>query len=665
MERKINFELLNEKKPDEPKFSVNYMDRTMDPLVNFNEYSNGNWIKQNPIPEDKIEWSASMELVERNRYILCKIAEDCAINYINGKDVDRKITGRFYTSAMNTELIEKLGFKPVEDLFKKVDTAKSKNDIINVASELESYGIPGFFSIFSSTDEKNSSIYSLYIYQGGISLPNRDYYFDEKFEDIKNKFREHIKNMFILYGCGEELSKKYADTVIKIETDLAGYSRKPEELRDPERNYNRLDINKIFDSYSSLNFMEYFSGIKLPEINYAIIGQPEFLDGLKNLITEADIDDLKIFLKWNILDSAAPYLHKEVEDEDFNFYHRILLGQKEPEKRWKKAISIIDSHIGEALGKLYVEKEFGPESKERMDTMVKDLMEVFTERLKNLDWMSSKTKEKAIEKFSKFRPKIGYPSKFIDYSNLEIKEDDFFGNILRSNTFEFRRDIDRINKPVDKELWEMTPPTVNAYFSPTENEIVFPAGILQPPFFDPALDDAVNYGATGATIAHEITHGFDDEGRKYDADGNINEWWTEEDEKLFNEKAEKVVSIYNNIEVLPGLHINGKLTLGENIADIGGISIAYEALQRRLKRNPEMDKRIDGLTPEQRFYAGWAQSWRSAIREEALKWQISSDPHSPESVRAEIPVYVHKEFEKNFEEFSKKKKTEITKIEIW
>lgn len=328
-------------------------------------------------------------------------------------------------------------------------------------------------------------------------------------------------------------------------------------------------------------------------------------------------------------------------------------------------MNIVDRSIGEALGELYVEQEFGKEARERMQTMVDDIRSVFEEKLKNLPWMSDVTKKKALEKFSKFRAKIGYPSKFIDYSSIDIRKDDLLGNVMRSENFEFRREASRIGEQVDKELWLMTPPTVNAYFSPTENEIVFPAGILQPPFFDATMDDAVNYGGIGGVISHEITHGFDDQGRRYDMDGNLKDWWTEEDAKKFTERADEVVKLYDSLEVLPGLHVNGKLTLGENIADLGGVSIAFEALQRRLRKNPELNKKIDGFTPEQRFFLSWAQIWRGNNREPEIRRRISIDPHSPNVFRGSIPVMNHEKFDSSFVELSRVKKGLAKKIFIW
>lgn len=654
-----------EEKPENPKFSVEYMNQDADPAENFYEYSNGKWLSTHPIPADHSYWGASSELYEKNRYILGKILERCANSVDQETDGVRRMVGRFYISAMDKGKIDSLKFRPIEKIVNIVDSINTPEDLINAVSGIHSMGIPGMFSADSEIDEKNSSIYSFYIEQGGLTLPNKEYYLLDSFKEIREQYRKHIENMLILFGYDSHKAQDFSTRILDLETELAKSSRSPVELRDPEKNYNRIDMKDIEEKFPEVSLRSYFSGIGLGKVDYVIAGQPEFFQNLGRLLKEVPIEDWKIYLKWKIINGTAPYLHSEVEAENFDFFHRKLFDQKEPEKRWKTAVSVIDSHIGEALGKLYVEEEFGEDSRKRMNEMVEDIKEVFMERLKTLEWMSDATKEKAIEKFKKFRTKIGYPSRFIDYSPIRIESGDYLGNVLRSNEFEVKRHMERVNKPVDRELWEMTPPTVNAYFSPTENEIVFPAGILQPPFFDSTLDDAVNYGATGGTIAHEITHGFDDEGRKFDAEGNIKEWWTEEDEKEFMAKAKQVSDLYSAQEALPGLHVNGDLTLGENIADIGGVSIAYEALQRRIRRHPEMRVKIDGLTPEQRFFIGWAQGWRMNMRDQTLKWQVSNDPHSPDNFRAELPVYVHEDFEKVFGELSKKGQTGVKKIKIW
>ncbi|MCL6014891.1 MAG: M13 family metallopeptidase [Candidatus Thermoplasmatota archaeon] len=651
-------------RPEEAKFSIQNMDTNEDPMANFFRFANGKWIDTHPIPPDKSSWGGFMELRDRNIYILGKILEKCALDDGKKRGIE-KMVGDFYISIMDQKKLEEKKFDPIKPIMEKINKVRDKNEMVKVSQYLHSNGIGNFFSVFSMPDEKNSSVYAFYIYQGGLSLPNRDYYIQDSFQKTRDEFVAHMQNMFTMYGYSPMESKDSAEKVMKIETYIAKASRPQADLRDSEKNYNRIPYGELNKKFSRLNLVKYLEISKVPKTEYIVVGQPEVLDAVEKMLEEFSLEDLKTYLKWNTINYAAPYLHEAAEMEHFDFFNRKLLGQEVPEKRWKKAVNIVDRSIGEALGELYVEQEFGKEARERMQTMVDDIRSVFEEKLKNLPWMSDVTKKKALEKFSKFRAKIGYPSKFIDYSSIDIRKDDLLGNVMRSENFEFRREASRIGEQVDKELWLMTPPTVNAYFSPTENEIVFPAGILQPPFFDATMDDAVNYGGIGGVISHEITHGFDDQGRRYDMDGNLKDWWTEEDAKKFTERADEVVKLYDSLEVLPGLHVNGKLTLGENIADLGGVSIAFEALQRRLRKNPELNKKIDGFTPEQRFFLSWAQIWRGNNREPEIRRRISIDPHSPNVFRGSIPVMNHEKFDSSFVELSKVKKGLDKKIFIW
>lgn len=651
-------------RPEEAKFSIQNMDTNEDPMANFFRFANGKWIDTHPIPPDKSSWGGFMELRDRNIYILGKILEKCALDDGKKRGIE-KMVGDFYISIMDQKKLEEKKFDPIKPIMEKINKVRDKNEMVEVSQYLHSNGIGNFFSVFSMPDEKNSSVYAFYIYQGGLSLPNRDYYIQDSFQKTRDEFVAHMQNMFTMYGYSPMESKDSAEKVMKIETYIAKASRPQADLRDSEKNYNRIPYSELNKKFSRLNLVKYLEISQVPKTEYIVVGQPEVLDAVEKMLEEFSLEDLKTYLKWNTINYAAPYLHEAAEMEHFDFFNRKLLGQEVPEKRWKKAVNIVDRSIGEALGELYVEQEFGKEARERMQTMVDDIRSVFEEKLKNLPWMSDVTKKKALEKFSKFRAKIGYPSKFIDYSSIDIRKDDLLGNVMRSENFEFRREASRIGEQVDKELWLMTPPTVNAYFSPTENEIVFPAGILQPPFFDATMDDAVNYGGIGGVISHEITHGFDDQGRRYDMDGNLKDWWTEDDAKKFTERADEVVKLYDSLEVLPGLHVNGKLTLGENIADLGGVSIAFEALQRRLRKNPELNKKIDGFTPEQRFFLSWAQIWRGKNREPEIRRRISIDPHSPNVFRGSIPVMNHEKFDSSFVELSKVKKGLDKKIFIW
>ncbi|MGP6220269.1 M13 family metallopeptidase [Cuniculiplasmataceae archaeon SKW1] len=653
-----------DERPEDSKFSIEYMDMRYNPMEDFYHFSNGKWLETHPIPSDKSQWGSFNQLRERNIYILGKIAEECALK-ADSRDFVEKIVGDFYISVMDTEEIERRKLEPVNFIMRKIDSINSKKDVLDVAQFLYSNGIPVLFGAFSMGDRKNSDYYAFYIYQGGLSMPNRDYYLLDAFSNVREKYIKHVEKMFSLYGLSEEEASKTANEIFTFEKKIAEASRPQHELRESEKNYNRFEKDQVEKEFKHINFIRFLELSQSPTVDYIIIGQPDVMSSLDRLIDDTELKVIKNYMKWAVLRTLAPFLHKEVEMENFDFFSRTLMGQMEPEKRWKKAVSIIDRMVGEALGQLYVKREFGPEARKRIETLVNDIREVFEERLKNLPWMSEKTKERALKKFKKFRPKIGFPSKWIDYSSVEIRPDDLVGNYLRSANFEFRRQIERIGKNVDRELWFMTPPTVNAYFSPTDNEIVFPAGILQPPFFDVNADDAVNYGAIGGVISHEITHGFDDQGRKYDDMGNLNDWWSEEDAENFRKRADHVVSLYSSYEILPGFKINGKLTLGENIADLGGVYIAFNALQRRLEKNPELRKRIDGLTPEQRFFISWAQVWKANTRDEESKRRITIDPHSPARFRGEIPPRNHEKFDEVFQEFANGKKNMLEKVFIW
>ncbi|MEM4090401.1 MAG: M13 family metallopeptidase [Thermoplasmatales archaeon] len=660
----FNIETIQEsEKPERPMFSTDYMDLSVNPFHDFYHFSNGNWLATHPVPKDKPTWGTFMQLWESNIYVLGKILEECALAKVEKDPLKAKL-GDMYISIMNVDLIEKLKFDPIKPLMDEIESIEKKDEIAAVTSKLHYLGIFPFFSYDSSNDARNSAVYALYLNQPDLSLPNRDYYFLETFQDIRDEFRRHMERLFGMYGF--EDASHYSDVVFNIETMLAAASRRPEELRDPEKNYTKVEKRLLANYSSALDIEAYLSRINLPRaVNYVIIGQPEFFRALDAILKQVSLNDWKVFLKWNVLKFSSRYLHKEAYMEYFNFYERRLTGKQEPEKRWKFAVRIIDQHLGEALGRVYVEREFSEKSKRMMEELVYDLKEVFAKRLKELDWMTEETKSRALEKFRKFRAKIGYPSKFIDYSSVEIGKDDFFGNIMRTNSFKFRREIERIGAPIDRELWLMTPPTINAYFHPTDNEIVFPAGILQPPFFDHNVDPAVNYGAIGGVIAHEITHGFDDQGRKFDADGNLKDWWRPEDERMFNQKAKEISSLYSSIEIFPGLKVNGELTMGENIADIGGVSIAFEALQRRLAKNPELRKNVDGFTPEQRFFIAWSQIWKQNEKEELTKLRLTGDPHSPSSVRGSLPVRVHEAFDTAFYDYKTKGSPEYPKIKIW
>ena len=625
-------------------FSKDYMDASMNPLSDFYRYCNGKWLEQTPIPEDKARYGAFDMLYEKNMYLLRKILEDSQKHPENS---DEKMLGDFYRSAMDTKRLEELKFEPIEDLMKKLEIS-SRDELPALISTLSINGVQIPFDMGSAEDAKNAEIYSLYISQGGLSLPDRDYYLTEEMKPILDAYSKHIENMFVLYGYKREKAQESAKNIVRIETEMAKFSRSKTDLRDVEKAYNPVKIGELYSKYPEMGFSAFFGNSGFPTPEYVILDAPEFFESTDKLLKSESLENIIEYLKWKVLTGSAPFLHDEVVKENFNFFRKTLLGQEKITPRWKTVVSVIDSSIGDTLGKIYVEKYFGKEAVEKITVLVNDIKSTFRERLEKIPWMGEETRKRALLKFSKFNAKIGYTEHFKDYSSVVIKPDDYLGNVVRSGYYEINRQMQRVGRPVDKTEWFMTPPTVNAYFNPLGNEIVFPAGIMQPPFFDPEMDDAVNYGGIGGVIAHEITHGYDDQGSHFDENGNMVNWWSEEDKKRFDEMANKVVALYSSQEILPGLNVNGKLTLGENIADLGAVLIAYEALEKRLRAEPGKNKKIDGLTPQQRFFISWGQVWRTQIRENEARRLATIDPHSPGAVRSQIPPWNHPAFCQTF-----------------
>ncbi len=645
------------------KFSTSFMDTSIKPCTDFYRYCNNSWLSQNPIPDDKSSFGTFSQMSERNKYLLGKILEDCASGSI--KDSNGIKLGDFYTSAMNISKIEELKFAPIVKIMTSIEGISSRKELLEKYIELHGLGIQCFFTAESSPDKKNSSIYAFYLEQGGLTLPDRDYYLSETFSTLKKDYQKHVANMFVIYGYDIKKSEKIAENILSIETDIAKIHRTRADLRDEEKNYNRVETEKVSKSYKSIQLLEYMDKLKIPTPEYVIVGQPEAIQYVSDLLETHDVEELKSYLLWNVLRFVSPFLHSEVENENFDFFGKKLMGKVKKEDRWKNAVRIIDGCMGEAMGEIFVHRHFGNDARERANIMVADIIETFKDRLSSLPWMGEETRNKALLKFSRFRAKIGHPDKFRNYDSLVIRSDDYAGNIFRAIQFEVNRQMSRVGSNVDRNEWYMSPPTVNAYFSPTDNEIVFPAGILQPPGFDPEMDDAINYGSMGAVIGHEITHGFDDQGRLYDENGNMVNWWSDKDKEMFTSLANEIDVLYNGLEPLPGINVNGKLTLGENIADIGGLSIAFEALQRKLNRDGRPDL-IDGFTPEQRFFISFSQLWKNNMRNEFVKLLITSDPHSPDMFRGSIPAYMHEGFSSAFNcSYIPEEGTKFKRINIW
>ncbi len=619
-------------------FDLKNLNTSVSPKTDFYEYAIGGWLKNNPIPDQYSSWGSFEFLYEENLAVLKKIFEDAASDKSAKMGSFVQKVGTFYRLGMDEAKIEKDGYTPIKEDIARIDAIKNGDDLAKTAAYFHiNLGAP-FFSFGVDADAKNSSWNITQLYQGGTSLPDRDYYLqiDDRMKETREKYLQHIANMFKLISVDDASAKKYAQAVLAIETSLAKNSRSRVELRDPEKNYNKMKLDALVKAAPGFNWSLFFksAGLKNPgDIN---VSQPEFFKALGELVKNTPIEDLKVYLKWGVLKNSASYLSSAFVNERFEFFSKYLNGAKVLSERWKRVLQTVDNGLGEIVGQLYVKDNFPPEAKQRALSIVKNLIAAMGERIKGLDWMSAATKEQALKKLSTITIKIGYPDKWIDYSSLNIKDDSYYANVVRASNFSSLRTLKDVGKKVDKKKWLMTPQTVNAYYNPSTNEIAFPAGILQHPFFDKDADDAINYGAMGAVIGHEITHGFDDQGRQYDLQGNLRDWWTKEDNDKFKERSKGLISQYNNFAVIDTFKVNGELTLGENIADLGGLTVSLQAFRKteQYKKN----EKIDGYTPLQRFYLSWAQVWRNNIREETAKMYLKIDVHSPAKARVNQPL---------------------------
>lgn len=623
------------------------LDTTISPTENFYQYATGGWQKNNPLPDEESRFG-SFDLLAKetnqkvNDLIIDLTKKDNAINSIEWK------IATFYSLGMDSTKLDKDRLKPVEEYFKKIDNISNKDEVIKLIAEFHKNGISSSFTIFGSADSENSDMEIAYLYQGGLGLPNRDYYIsnDARSVDIKNEYKKFISKMFELYEVKDNNPDLISKIIFDFEYKLANSSMTNLELRDPYATTNRMTINELSKLSPDFNFEKYFEYIGLKNQEILNLSQPKFFADFSKVFKTTELSTLKLYLKWNLINSSSAYLNTEITNASWEFYGKYLTGALIQQARWRKVVNKTNSCLGEAVGQLFVKEYFPPQAKQRMEILVENLREAFAIRIKNLDWMSDITKEKALEKLIAINVKIGYPNKWKDFSKLKIENDYYYTNILRANKFEFDDMISKIGKPVDKEQWFMNPQTVNAYYSSSMNEICFPAGILQAPFFYLEADDAVNYGAIGVVIGHEMTHGFDDKGRSYDKHGNLKDWWTEEDAKRFDEKSKVLVDRFENIDILPDLKADGKLSLGENIADYGGLKISYDALMIALNgKNPE---KIDGFTAQQRFYLAYAKIWGQNIRPTEMRRRTKEDVHSLGEWRVNGQVPGIKEFHEAF-----------------
>jgi putative endopeptidase len=625
---------------------VSSLDKTADPCVDFYQFACGGWVKNNPIPADHPIWSRFGELAERNRTELRGILENSA-KAANRTANEQKI-GDYYATCMDEESINKKGIAVLKPEFDRIAALKDKSSLPALLAHLHSQGVDGLFNLSSGADFKNAKEVIAQADQSGISLPDRDYYLkdDPKSVELRKAFVEHVANTFKLLGDSPEEAAAEAKAVMDIETALAKGSMDRVERREPEKVYHKLSEQEWQALTPSFSFTKYLSDLGTPSFTALNVASPDFFKALDTELKNVSLDDLKTYLRWHLVHSQVQALPKPFVDEDFNFYGKTLQGTKELQARWKRCVAAADGDLGEALGQVFVEKYYPPEAKERTLKMVHQLEDALRQDITEVQWMSETTKKQALIKLAAIQNKIGYPAKWRDYSTLKIVRGDALGNSLRANAFEVHRQLAKIGKPLDKQEWQMTPPTVNAYYEPTENDINFPAGILQPPFYDFKADDALNFGGMGAVIGHELTHGFDDQGALFDPEGNLKNWWTEGDEKAFKERTQCLVNEYDKFVAVDDLHVRGKLTLGENTADNGGLRIAHMALMKSLADANKPLEKIDGFTPEQRFFLGWGQIWCQNQTDQMARLLAQNNEHSPGNFRVNGVVQNMPEFQK-------------------
>lgn len=604
------------------------LDQTVSAGNDFYQFATGGWRATHPIPAEYSRYGSFEVLYENNNKQLRELIETVASEKHAVGSLEQKI-GDLYNMAMDSVKLNKEGFEPIRADLEMIEAISARGDVFPMMVNLMKKGVRGYFSFYIGADIKDSKQNLLEFNQGGLSLGEKGYYIDTDSATmaIRDGFNLYMTDLFKMCGYPEDVAEDKAKAVLEIETRIAQSSRSATELRDPESNYHKMSVEDLKKDFSGIDWDTLFNGIGLTAAKEVSIGQPEAIHEVENILAEVSVEEQKAYMQWTLINLASSYLSDEFRARNFEFYGRILSGKQQDRPRWKRSVATVEGVLGEGVGRIYVEKYFPAEAKERMINLVKHLQDALAERIQEQDWMSEETKKVALDKLSAFYVKIGYPDKWRDYSGLTITDDSFWANLVRSNEFDLKYMVEtKLNKPVDREEWFMTPQTVNAYYNPTTNEICFPAGILQPPFFNMEADDACNFGAIGVVIGHEMTHGFDDKGRQFDKNGNLTDWWAPGDSERFDERAKVMKEFFDNINVLPDLKANGSLTLGENLADHGGLKVAYCALQNAMKENPLETK--DGFTPEQRFFLAYANLWASNIREEGMRRLTKVDPHS-------------------------------------
>lgn len=613
-----------------PAIELSNMDPSINPADDFFRYCNNNWMKNNPIPEEFSTYGAFTEIDLNNDELIREIIDEVSKDASAAQgSVAQKIRD-FYNAGMDTVAIDARGYSELNPYFELIDALNDKAQLPSLLGDLHKNGFGGFFYAGPSLDPKDAEHYIMHLYQGGLSLTDRDDYLVPETQEMRDKYVEHVAKMFELTGTPAEEAAQKAQGILALETQLAENSMSRVERRDPDKTYNMRSVEELQKSTPNFKWDDYFTKAGCPSFENLNVGMPDFIAALDKVVDNTDLNTIKDYLRWKVIHGSASLLSSDLDNENFNFYGNYLYGQEVQQPRWRRILGATSDCLGEAVGQIYVEKHFPAEAKERMLELVGNLRLALGERIKALDWMSEETKAKALYKLDCFNVKIGYPNKWKDYTALDITPDSYFQNFHRYVAFENDIDMARLGKPVDKEEWFMTPQTVNAYYSPEMNEIVFPAAILQPPFFNMDADDAVNYGGIAVVIGHEMTHGFDDQGCKYDEKGNLNNWWTEEDAVKFGERTKQLVKLFDTFQVR-GNKINGQLTLGENIADLGGLNIAWDAYQ--MTEEAKANQSIDGFTPAQRFFISYGTIWRNNSRDKYIERQVKTDVHSPAEAR--------------------------------
>jgi putative endopeptidase len=610
----------------------NYMDQEAKPSADFYQFANGQWLADNPVPESESRWGSFNEVSERNNAIIRKMLEEASATSDHKKGTAKQLIGDYYAAVMDSSNRDEQGIKPMLPIWNELMNVE-KAGLAELIAKHHQNGLGSMFSSYVYQDLKDNANMAVYTGQTRQGLPDKDYYFkqDEKSVETRAEYVKHIASMYVLIGETEENAATIASTIMDIETKLADASMNRLEQRDIQASYNKMSFDAFKATCASFDWDTYFTSIGLPAFDSIIVSQPNYFVGLESLLEDASFDDVKTYLGWGMLNTMAGKLNTELETQDFNFYSTYLRGAKEMKPRWKRAVDGMNRKMGDALGKAFVEENFSAESKARVNTMVDNLGAALKERLAGLSWMSDETKVQAFEKLASFTRKLGYPDTWKDLTSLEISRASFLENWMSVNRFEFAENINKYGKPIDKTEWGMPAHIVNAYYNPTWNEIVFPAGIMQPPFFDPNAEDAVNYARMGAVIGHEMIHGFDDQGAQFDSEGTFKNWWTPEDKASFEAQTSQLADQYDGYEVIDSVFVSGKLTLGENIADFGGLTVAYYAYQKSLEGKTK--EVINNYTPEQRFFISFAQIWKGNATDEFLRQQVVTDPHSPTKFR--------------------------------